>query len=320
MQFFLPIDTQKISNSIDYSSDILLVGSCFAENMADKLSYFQFRNTLNPWGILFHPLAIEKMFYSVVNQVPFLENDVFCHQEVWSCFDVHSSLNTLTKEELLHAIQQKNQHLYQRLPKFSHVVITLGTAWIYQRKSTGKYVANCHKIPQKEFSKKLLTVEQIVQSLHNIVDLVSKVNPDCQFIFTISPVRHIKDGVVENQRSKAHLISALHEFIQHADSDKRYYFPSYEIMMDELRDYRFYAEDMLHPNETAVAYIWEKFVETCVDKTTSEDMKKVEEIRKSLNHRPFNSNTSAHQKFLDNLNQKINTLQQKFPFMDFDKK
>lgn len=320
MQFFLPIDTQKISNPIDYSSDILLVGSCFAENMADKLSYFQFRNTLNPWGILFHPLAIEKMFYSVVNQVPFLENDVFCHQEVWSCFDVHSSLNTLTKEELLHTIQQKNQHLYQRLPKFSHVVITLGTAWVYQHKSTGKYVANCHKIPQKEFSKELLTAEQIVQSLHNIVDLVSKVNPDCQFIFTVSPVRHIKDGVVENQRSKAHLISALHEFIQHADSDKLYYFPSYEIMMDELRDYRFYAEDMLHPNETAVAYIWEKFVEACVDKTTSEDMKKVEEIRKSLNHRPFNSDTSAHQKFLDNLNQKINALQQKFPFMDFDKK
>ena len=319
MSFFLPINIPKTSVSIDYNAQIVSIGSCFAENISSKLSYFQFRNKSNPWGILFHPLAIEKLFDSAVNKRDFSEEDAFCHQEVWSSFDVHSALNALSKQELLENLQKQTSQTAQSLKSATHIVITLGTAWVYWHKSTEKYVANCHKIPQKEFEKRLLSIDEIVHSLNNMVSLVRKINPDCQFIFTISPVRHIKDGIVENQQSKAHLIAALHEFLHQQNTDSLYYFPSYEIVMDELRDYRFYAEDMLHPNETAIAYIWQKFVETCIDKSVWDDMKKVDEIRKSLNHKPFNAHTSAHQKFIGNLNRKIALCQQKYPFMDFEK-
>ncbi|HLV45538.1 MAG TPA: GSCFA domain-containing protein [Flavobacterium sp.] len=318
MSFFLPINIPKISVPIDYNAQIVSIGSCFAENIANKLSYFQFRNICNPWGILFHPLAIEKLFDSAVNNRDFSEKDIFCHQEVWSSFDVHSALNALSKQDLLEKLQKQISQTAHSLKGATHIIITLGTAWAYWHKSSEKYVANCHKTPQKEFEKRLLPIGQIVQSLDNMVSLVRKINPDCQFIFTISPVRHIKDGMVENQQSKAHLIAALHEFLHRQNTDSLYYFPSYEIMMDELRDYRFYAQDMLHPNETAIAYIWQKFVEACIGKSVWNDMGKVDEIRKSLNHKPFNAHTLAHQKFVENLKQKITFCQKKYPFMDFE--
>src|SRR5690606_9167243 len=165
MSFFLPINIPKISNPIDYHAQIVSIGSCFAENIANKLSYFQFRNICNPWGILFHPLAIEKLFDSAVNNRDFPEKDIFCHQEVWSSFDVHSALNALSKQDLLEKLQKETTQTAHSLKEATHIIITLGTAWAYWHKSSEKYVANCHKIPQKEFEKRLLQIGQIVQSL-----------------------------------------------------------------------------------------------------------------------------------------------------------
>jgi hypothetical protein len=176
-------------------------------------------------------------------------------------------------------------------------------------------VANCHKVSQKQFVKELLSVADIEASLKRIVSEIQVVNPNCKFIFTISPVRHSKDGFVENNVSKSHLITALYQFLSNATSS--IYFPSYEIMMDELRDYRFYAEDMLHPNQTAIDYIWMKFSENYINETEFETMQHVSEIQKALNHRPFNPNSESHLKFQDNLKQKINAIEAKYPEMKF---
>jgi hypothetical protein len=168
-------------------------------------------------------------------------------------------------------------------------------------------------VPQNQFTKELLSIETIKKSLQNTIDLVKKINPNCSFIFTISPVRHIKDGFVENQRSKAHLISAIHSY----NLQPTTYFPSYEIMMDELRDYRFYAEDMLHPGQSAIDYIWIKFFENYVNEKEFATMQQVCDIQKALKHRPFNPNSESHQKFLKKVNEKISTLVSKYTQIQF---
>ena len=197
----------------------------------------------------------------------------------------------------------------------SNIIITLGTAWVYRHIASKKIVANCHKVPQKEFQKELLITDEIKTSLENCMALVKKVNPNAQFIFTVSPVRHLKDGFVENQRSKAHLITALHQMINGNDVS---YFPAYEIMMDELRDYRFYGKDMLHPNELAVDYIWEKFRSVWISPDCLSVMEEVDSIQKGLMHRPFNPDSVGHQKFRTSLQAKITYLQEKYPFMKFE--
>lgn len=313
LQTIVPIN--QLANKINYHSKMVSVGSCFAVNIAQKLTQFQFQNSVNPWGILFHPVAIEKLVTAAANNTVFTEDDVFCANEIWSCFDTHSDLNALDAESIVEAIDQKTTLFKQNLQQATHVVITLGTAWVYRLNKTNQIVANCHKIPQTNFTKQLLSVNECLVSLQNIAQNIKRINPNVQLIFTISPVRHIKDGFVENQRSKAHLISALHQFL--SENNQAYYFPSYEIMMDELRDYRFYTADLLHPNQLAIDYIWERFVANCIDLEVHQTMKKVSEVQKGLAHRPFNPYTLAHQHFLDQLAVKLDDLLEQYPFMNF---
>jgi hypothetical protein len=194
----------------------------------------------------------------------------------------------------------------------------LGTAWVYQHEKGNQVVANCHKVPQKEFEKHLLTVDGISAGLQGMVQKIGTINQGAVIVFTISPVRHLKDGFVENQRSKSHLITALHRLLHSPLMHNRgRYFPSYEIMMDELRDYRFYANDMLHPNDLAIAYIWEKFKNVWLSETAFNTMDQVEAVQKGLQHRPFDMGSEKHQKFLQHLNERIFLLQKQFPFMNF---
>jgi hypothetical protein len=222
------------------------------------------------------------------------------------------------KEAFLETLNLTIQQSSNLIIQASHIIITYGTSWIYRHNSTNEIVANCHKVHQKEFTKEILSTETIQQSIQNTMALIQKVNPDCRFIFTVSPVRHIKDGFPENQRSKAHLISALHNLLntEHRALNTNY-FPSYEIMMDELRDYRFYAEDMLHPSQAAIDYIWIRFFEHYVDSKCFDTMQEVCNIQKGLAHRPFNPNTVSHQQFLETLNQKIVRLQAQFSHFQF---
>lgn len=317
LQTKIPLEKQS-KNLIDYKSKMLLLGSCFSENIGEKLNYFKFQNLQNPFGILFHPKAIETLIYNAINYKEYSEKDIFFLNEQWHCFDAHSKLSNASKKDLLADLNDATSIANKQLHESTHVIITLGTAWVYNHIETKKTVANCHKVPQNQFKKELLSVESIFQSLKNIVSTIQKVNKKAVIIFTLSPVRHIKDGFVENTQSKSHLISAIHQVLSpRAQSRGLHYFPSYEIMMDELRDYRFYAEDMIHPNETAVKYIWKKFRDVWISNETQNTMEIVNMIQKGLRHKPFNLESEAHQKFLQNLDSKIKKLQSQFPNISF---
>ena len=314
MNLLTEIPLSKANNLIDYSSQLLLLGSCFSENIGAKLSYYKFQGIQNPFGILFHPLAIERIIEKSVNQEFFTEEDVFNENEQWHSFDAHSSLSNPSKAQIIEDLNNAISRTSTQVNTASHIIITLGTAWVYRKTSSNKVVANCHKVPQSNFTKELLSVEEVVKSLKQVITFVQSVNPTVQFIFTVSPVRHLKDGFLENQRSKAHLIAAIHQVL---NEDRVSYFPSYELMMDELRDYRFYAKDMIHPNETAIEYIWEKFVEVWLASNTSSTMKKIEKVQKGMLHKPFNENSDQHQKFLVKLNVLKSEIQTEFPHLQF---
>jgi len=314
------IPLKPSDNPIDYKSQLLILGSCFAENIGSKLDYFKFQCLQNPFGILFHPLAIEQLITRSIEKNRFSEEDIFFLNERWHCFDAHSDLSDVSKEKLLKKLNKGLEITNQQIIRSTHIVITLGTAWIYKNKKTNTFVANCHKVPQKEFSKELLSVDAITKSLEKVITQIQAVNQGVQFIFTISPVRHLKDGFIENQRSKAHLISALNLVINTSNLALRIsYFESYELMMDELRDYRFYEANMVHPNQIAIDYIWEKFKEVWISPQAYAITEKVTFIQKGLQHRPFNASSEKHQLFLKSLEEKITYLQEAYPFMKFDK-
>jgi len=313
------IPLKKATNQIDYSSQLLLLGSCFSENIAAKLEHFKFQSVQNPFGILFHPQAIENLIVRATAQKKYTETEVFFENERWHCFDAHSDLSDVSKQELLNKLNGGLQQTYEQLTNATHLVITFGTAWVYHKIETKAIVANCHKVPQKKFSKELLSIESIVEHLEKIIKTVQSVNKKVQFVFTVSPVRHLKDGFIENQRSKAHLITAVHGVLSpRGQSRGLSYFESYETLMDELRDYRFYKTDMVHPNQFAIDYIWEKFKYVWVAESADTTMNKVEEVQKGLAHRPFNSDSEEHLKFLKSLEEKITYLQQEHGFMKFD--
>ena len=301
---------------IDYSAKIISIGSCFAVNMAQKLNYYKFQSSCNPFGIVFHPLAIEKLIKYAVFLKEFTDDDVFYYNDRWHCFDAHSDCSNADKHELLANLNAIVYATNRELIKATHIMITYGTSWVYRDIKSQSIVANCHKVPQKKFQKELLTVATIQESLTNTFNLIRTLNPSCKLIFTVSPVRHIKDGFVENQRSKANIISALHETFDFQLSTVSY-FPSYEIMLDELRDYRFYTEDMLHPSQVAIDYIWQCFKEATISQTTYALMDEVESIQKSLAHKPFNPNSESHIKFETRLKEKISTLENQYSFMKF---
>jgi hypothetical protein len=315
MNLTTKVPIAKYQSPIDYNSKIISFGSCFAENMGEKFDYFKFQNCVNPFGIIFNPVSIEKLIHRAINKIEFVENDIFFHNERWHCFEVHSDLSASSSELLLANLNKVLHSFRSQFQEATHLILTFGTSWVYRHKISGAIVANCHKVPQNQFDKEILAVEIIENSIKNNINLIQSINPNCNFIFTISPVRHIKDGFVENQRSKAHLITALQSAICNLQS--AIYFPSYEIVMDELRDYRFYAVDMLHPNQTAIDYIWIKFFENYVDEKEFVTMQQVCDIQKALHHKPFNPNSENHQKFLKNLNQKITTLVSKYPQIQF---
>ena len=302
-------------NQIDYTSEVILVGSCFTENIGGKLDYFKFQNVQNPFGIIFHPLEIEKLVHRAVTNNLFTGNDVFERDGQWYCFEAHSSITATSKDKLLVLLNQQLQEFSRQIKQATHFVFTFGTAWVYRYLASDLRVANCHKLPQKNFKKEILSVEEISESINNTTALLYELNPKAIIILTVSPVRHLKDGFVENSRSKAHLLAGIHHSIPTLKAAQ--YFPSYEIMMDELRDYRFYADDMIHPNNTAIEYIWEKFQLVWISNSTTSLQKQVDDIQKGLQHRPFNSTGKAYQEFKENLDAKIRRLKEKLPNIAF---
>ena len=314
MDFRTIVPISKATESITYYTSIVSLGSCFAVNMAQKFAYYKFPITVNPFGVLFHPLAIENILQHTIENSPYTAEDFFLHNELWHSFDFHSDMSQPSLKEAIQQANSQQIQLQQVLQEASFCFITLGTAWVYIYNSTDTIVANCHKLPSQHFSKRLLSVEEITESLSHITALLKQFNPSITVVFIISPVRHIKDGFFENQVSKYQLFTALYPFI--TDS-KSLYFPAYELLLDELRDYRFYANDMVHPSEMAINYIWERLVATYIETATQADMKQVDSIQKGLSHRPFNPETESHQQFLAQLQQKMEAFTMKYPHIRF---
>ena len=318
MKLQTQIQLKPADHQIGYESQLLILGSCFAEHIGSKLDYFKFQSLQNPFGILFHPVAIERLIAKAIKQESYAEQDIFFSNERWHSFDAHSDLSDPSKDKLLKKLNSSLEKTNQQITKSTHVLITLGTAWVYRKLDSDSVVANCHKVPQNEFSKELLSIKEIKKSLENTITRIQSMNKHVRFIFTVSPVRHLKDGFIENQRSKSHLIAAIHRIIESSYFAGRIsYFESYELMMDELRDYRFYESDMVHPNQVAIDYIWEKFSAVWFSPKALVIMDKVDNIQRGLRHRPFNSGSEQHKTFLKSLETKITYLQQEYPFMKF---
>ena len=215
MNFTTKIPIQKYEHAITYDSKIMLLGSCFAENMGKKFEYFKFHSTTNPFGIIFNPVSLAKIVERCVQKNYITEDDIFYHNEIWHCFEVHSELSNPDKDVFLNSLNEIIDLTHTQLNDSTHIIITLGTSWVYRNIETKQIVANCHKVPQKQFNKELISPEIIAQSIESILFTISVLNPNCKCIFTVSPVRHLKDGFSENTLSKAHLIAALHKTITH---------------------------------------------------------------------------------------------------------
>lgn len=313
LQTHIPLKPEE--PSIDYDSKVLLVGSCFSENIGAKLEYVKFQNKQNPFGVIFNPISIEKLIDRSIRQKYFTEDDLFEHNGLWHCYDVHSRFSTSNKTEVISKLNAALEGLHFYIYNSSHMIITLGSAWVYRLKTSNEIVANCHKIPQSAFSKELLSGQTISECLRRIAAAIQQINKNTTLIFTVSPVRHLKDGFVENTHSKSVLISGIHNAL--ASTERTHYFPSYELMMDELRDYRFYTEDMIHPNETAIQYIWERFKLVWISEATLPLQHEIASIQRGLQHRPFHPDSESHKKFEAKLEERMLRLKEQFQHITF---
>ena len=303
------------SDPIDYQDEILVLGSCFADHLGEKLAYYQFRHLANPFGVLFHPTPLGHLVKRAVDGIHFREDDLFEHEGLWRCFEVHSRVAGTSKNSTLEGMNRVFDALRKSLAQASHIVMTLGTAFAFRNLEKDVLVANCHKLPQQQFRRELSPVAELIHSLGNTLAAIQEINPGCQVLLTVSPVRHVRDGLVENQRSKAHLIAAVHHVARGANI---HYFPAYELLMDELRDYRFYKRDLIHPTEQAVDFVWEKFTEAWVDPIAIPVMKRVGAIQKQVAHRDFRPTDTLGPDKNALLKEKADALSAEYPFMQFD--
>ena len=320
MDFRTTISLRPSAFEINLETQVLSIGSCFSNCMGIRLLENKFKVIANPFGTIFNPLSIFRLLsYAVTGSRPPEETYVSA-SDVWKNLDFHSEFSATDKNVLEEMISTAISNVGKEFAHLSYLLITPGTAMVYETKKANYLVANCHKLPQKNFTKELLSIEEISKSNHNIFEKISEVNPTATLINTVSPVRHVKDGFAENSLSKAHLLSAIHSFINLKSSivnRKSFYFPSFEIMMDELRDYRFYSDDMLHPNKTAIEIIWQKFSAVWIASETNSLQKEIAQIQSGLLHKPFNPESAEHIRFLEKLQNKIAVVQERYPHIRF---
>lgn len=311
--FSTVVNIPKSSLDISYRDKILTLGSCFAENIGTKLQNAYFQTFINPFGVLYNPMSVGQGLRYLLSEKNFTTDDIFHYGSLWNSF-AHSSLfSATTAEETLQNINSRLRAAGNFLSETNVMMITLGTAWVFENAETRNIVANCHKLPANCFNRRRVSRDEIVKELSEVITLLRGRNPQMQFIFTVSPIRHWKDGAHENTLSK----STLHMAIDELEKNFTFvqYFPAYEIVIDELRDYRFYASDMLHPSETAIDYTWQKFSETYFSMETLKLKKELEQLRADLNHRPLHPETSEYQTFLTSIEKKKKGLIFDYPFL-----
>ena len=306
MDFRTTIKLPSYPFSISHADKILILGSCFAENIGRKLSETGFDVELNPFGVLFNPMSIKSALTDILAGKIFTEDDLFLNEGLYHSFSHHGKFSTTDSEHCLDNINRLLQKARIYADNLDYLIITFGTAYVYQLKETGRIVSNCHKLPDKLFERKRLGIDEIVSEYVQLIKQLREKRPGLKILFTVSPIRHLKDGMHENQLSKSILLLAV-EQLQNALSDI-YYFPAYEIVMDELRDYRFYAEDMCHVSETAVSYIWEQFTAAFLSEDTKQFIRRWEKVTKALHHIPFNPDSDSYKRFIQKAEEELEGL------------
>jgi hypothetical protein len=314
MQFRTEITLPVSSLQITYLDGILTTGSCFAEHISSYFKKFRFTSNGNPFGVLYNPASINQLFQSLKQKSKLSRNDLVFHNGEWHSFLFDSYFSDVEASNCLCKMNNAVKETQLFLEKARVVIITYGTSFIYTYKHTGQIVSNCHKLPASEFDYSRLSVHEAKQQIESTLDLIHTVNPDIQVIFTVSPVRHWKNGAIDNQLSKATLLLAIADVLTSAK--KHFYFPSYELLMDDLRDYRFYEGDLLHPNQQAVHYILEKFNKTFIADSARKTMNEIKKIVLARQHRPRNRRTASYAEFLNKQLADINRLEAKYPFLD----
>ncbi|MFK8105291.1 MAG: GSCFA domain-containing protein [Saprospiraceae bacterium] len=313
--FRTPIALQKTSITLTHQDNILCLGSCFAQHMAQRLHALKFSNLSNPFGISYHPLAIVKSLKRLLTNELYRSEELFLHQGLWHSFDHHSHFSGVDRALVLQQINDQFQAAQQFLKQTNRLLITLGTAQVFQHVETGNNVANCHKLPGAAFSKTRLPVATIVTELQAILSELKIQLPALEVVFSVSPIRHLRDGHIENQRSKATLILALDQICERLDF--AHYFPAYEILLDDLRDYRFYEADMAHPSDMAISYVWKHFSECYFSATTTTLNQEITALRRAAQHRALHPSSVPHQDFLQQQLSTLVQLQQRFPALNF---
>ncbi len=314
MEFFLPFQIRSFPFQISYPDKILFIGSCFSEEIGNKLKELKFNVLQNPNGILYDPLSISDSLFTYIENKPFDEENLFELNGLWHSWKHHSSFSAAGKKDVLEKINTSQSGAHAFLKEGNFLIVTLGTAFKYLLKNENKNIANCHKAPANIFEKKLLPVNEIVPDFLSVLRALEIFNPSLKIIFTVSPVKHVRDGVAENNRSKARLIETVHSICEQRKN--AFYFPSYEIVSDVLRDYRFYKNDLVHPNKTAINFVFEKFCESLLSKESQKIVKKVKQVVSAANHRPFFKASEAHKKFVDAQIKNIHNLQKNYPNID----
>ena len=315
MEFRLPLDPLQINPRIKITDHIMLMGSCFTEHMNSKLNQVKFNTLQNPNGILFNPISIAKALNYYIDSSYIDESSLFELNTLWNHWDFHTSLSQPNALDALGKINDQIKTGHHFLKDTNWLIITFGSAFVYQLKN-GDIVANCHKAPADLFTKKMLSIDEVVNAYSTLISRIRVFNPWIKIMFTVSPVRHLKEGFVENNRSKSVLLLSIEKIIsQLLDC---FYFPSYELVIDDLRDYRFYAEDMVHPNYLATNYVWEKFSTSCIDGKSREIFKEIEQINNALKHRPMHPNSLEHKKFRQKTFTTIKILSDRLPELNWD--
>lgn len=305
------LDAPSSAIKITYDSSICMLGSCFSDSIGGKLVRNKLKVLKNTFGTLYHTAAIRKNLLTTASSS---ERDIVKIDNRFVHFDMHSDVYAMSTNELLHRTKEQRRATKEYLATCDLVFITLGTAWHFYHKDLNRIVANCHKQPNHLFDRRLSSVTDITDDLQAIIQHIKEVNADANVVLTVSPVRHLRDGLVENNRSKSHLLTAVHEVCE--TYEQVHYFPSYEFVIDDLRDYRFYESDMIHPSAQAIEYVYGKLKETYMDRETIDVICKVEKIIQSVEHRPTDANSSQHQSFLKNLKNSIKTMTKSWP-IDF---
>ncbi|ADV43327.1 GSCFA domain protein [Bacteroides helcogenes P 36-108] len=318
MDFITPVDSPLCLLRLSHADRLLSLGSCFAANMGTRLLEAKFCCDVNPYGVLYNPLSISAVLREIAGGKIYGIEDLFFFRECWHSPMHHGDFSSPDVEETLRHINGRLQAAHAHLWQTDCLLLTFGTAWVYAQKDTGKIVANCHKQPEAVFMRRRLSVDEIVADYTALLSELLAKNTKLKILFTVSPIRHIRDGMHANQLSKATLLLAI-DRLKTAFADNVFYFPAYEILLDELRDYRFYAEDMVHPSEVAARYVWERFMQSCISAESLRIIEESENIRKSLSHKPFHPESDEYKRFLGQIVLKIERLNGKYPYLDFQK-